>query len=252
MGIPQVVSVGALDMVNFGPPETVPEKFNGRKFHVHNASVTLMRTTPEENAKLGEEIGRKLAASKGPHRDPAAATRRLGHRLAPASRSTIPRPATALFDAIRRDVTASVELIELDQHINDRRSPRRPQRSSRRSSEQSKSTTAARGGVCLNGPIFPHQKSSPASAPKSPPASRSSAAARGPASARKCPKPAGSICLVIYNSGRFRMAGRGSLSGHDALRRRQRDRDGNGPRGAARRSAKRPCWPAFAAPIRFA
>src|SRR5205823_8511769 len=66
MGIPQVVSVGALDMVNFGRRDTVPEKFAGRKFHVHNATVTLMRTTPEENAILGEEICRKLAAASGP------------------------------------------------------------------------------------------------------------------------------------------------------------------------------------------
>jgi uncharacterized protein (UPF0261 family) len=49
-GIPQVVSVGALDMVNFHAPETIPERFQHRKFHRHNASVTLMRTTPEENA----------------------------------------------------------------------------------------------------------------------------------------------------------------------------------------------------------
>src|SRR5207249_1184763 len=66
MGIPQVVSVGALDMVNFGPRETVPERFAGRTFHVHNASVTLMRTTPAENEKLGEEIARKVAAGRGP------------------------------------------------------------------------------------------------------------------------------------------------------------------------------------------
>src|SRR5947207_9912524 len=66
MGIPQVVSVGALDIVNFGPRDTVPAKFADRKFHVHNASVTLMRTTTEENAKLGEEICHKLAAAKGP------------------------------------------------------------------------------------------------------------------------------------------------------------------------------------------
>src|SRR5947209_11067858 len=63
MGIPQVVSVGALDMVNFGPRETVPDKFKGRKFHVHNTSVTLMRTTREENAPLGDEICRKLGAA---------------------------------------------------------------------------------------------------------------------------------------------------------------------------------------------
>lgn len=66
MGIPQVVSVGALDMVNFGPQETVPNRFSERKFYIHNPTVTLMRTTPEENRKLGEEIGRKLSRRPGP------------------------------------------------------------------------------------------------------------------------------------------------------------------------------------------
>ena len=66
LGLPQVVSLGALDMVNFGPPDTVPAKFEGRTFYQHNATVTLMRTTPEENAELGRIIARKLNAAKGP------------------------------------------------------------------------------------------------------------------------------------------------------------------------------------------
>ncbi|MEZ6058980.1 MAG: Tm-1-like ATP-binding domain-containing protein [Planctomycetaceae bacterium] len=52
--------------MNFGPQATVPERFRNRKFHVHNPTVTLMRTTPEECRKLGEEIGSKAAASTGP------------------------------------------------------------------------------------------------------------------------------------------------------------------------------------------
>ena len=68
-GIPQVVSVGALDMVNFGPRDTVPEKFKDRTFVQHNRAVTLMRTTPEECLMLGEEIGRKVSAfALGPSR----------------------------------------------------------------------------------------------------------------------------------------------------------------------------------------
>lgn len=59
-GTPQVVSLGALDMVNFGPYETVPEKFADRHFYKHNPAVTLMRTTMEENQKLGEIIAEKL------------------------------------------------------------------------------------------------------------------------------------------------------------------------------------------------
>jgi uncharacterized protein (UPF0261 family) len=66
MGIPQVISVGALDMVNFGAKETVPEKFKDRLFYEHNATVTLMRTTMDECQALGEEIGRKASKSSGP------------------------------------------------------------------------------------------------------------------------------------------------------------------------------------------
>ena len=66
MGIPQVISTGALDMVNFGPKSTVPEKFKDRLFYEHNTSVTLMRTTMDECQALGEEIGRKASKSSGP------------------------------------------------------------------------------------------------------------------------------------------------------------------------------------------
>jgi uncharacterized protein (UPF0261 family) len=59
-GIPQLVSVGALDMVNFGAKDTVPEKFQGRKLFEHNASVTLMRTTPAECSELGKMIAERL------------------------------------------------------------------------------------------------------------------------------------------------------------------------------------------------
>ena len=61
-----MISVGALDMVNFGPPETVPEKYKARRFHQHNPTVTLMRTTPEEMDRLGKEIAEKASAASGP------------------------------------------------------------------------------------------------------------------------------------------------------------------------------------------
>jgi uncharacterized protein (UPF0261 family) len=66
--LPYVGSVGALDMVNWGPIDTVPDKFKGRKLHVHNPSVTLMRTTPEENAAMGRWIAEKLNRCEGPVR----------------------------------------------------------------------------------------------------------------------------------------------------------------------------------------
>src|SRR5690625_4212668 len=63
--IPQVVSVGALDMVNFGPYDSVPEQFAGRNFYKHNPTVTLMRTTVEENKQFGEKIAEKLNMAEG-------------------------------------------------------------------------------------------------------------------------------------------------------------------------------------------
>ena len=66
--VPYVGSLGALDMVNFGPRDTVPERFARRKLHVHNPQVTLMRTTPEENAAFGRWIGQRLNLMDGPVR----------------------------------------------------------------------------------------------------------------------------------------------------------------------------------------
>ena len=65
-GIPQVVSLGALDMVNFGPRDTVPERFEDRNLYVHNPTVTLMRTTAEENAELGRRIAERLNGADSP------------------------------------------------------------------------------------------------------------------------------------------------------------------------------------------
>ncbi|AGA26217.1 Tm-1-like ATP-binding domain-containing protein [Singulisphaera acidiphila] len=65
-GVPQVVSLGALDMVNFGPRATVPRSFVDRKFHLHNPSVTLMRTTPEENEGFGLYMAEVLSRARGP------------------------------------------------------------------------------------------------------------------------------------------------------------------------------------------
>ena len=116
-GIPQVISVGALDMVNFGAPETVPEKFKDRQFYQHNATVTLMRTTVDENRKLGEEIGRKAAAAMGPTSiliplKGVSAIDQTGKAFDdPAARD-------ALYDGIRA-THGAVELIELESHIND-------------------------------------------------------------------------------------------------------------------------------------
>ena len=116
-GVPQVVSVGATDMVNFGPPETIPEAFSARRFYHHNPTVTLMRTTLEENRELGREIARKVAASRGP-----AAILLPRHGVSAIDRQGEPfddaAAREALFDAIRRHA-GEVECIEVAAHIND-------------------------------------------------------------------------------------------------------------------------------------
>jgi uncharacterized protein (UPF0261 family) len=118
-GLPQVIAPGALDMVNFGPPGTVPPQFSGRLFFEHNPAVTLMRTTAEEMAELGARIGRKAAAAKGrvevfwpdrgvsaldadgqPFRDPAA--------------------DEACREALERELAAAgLPLHRMDAHLND-------------------------------------------------------------------------------------------------------------------------------------
>jgi uncharacterized protein (UPF0261 family) len=116
--VPQVVSLGALDMVNFGPPETVPEKFRDRRFHQHNPTVTLMRTTPDENDRLGKEIAQKASAARGPTTIllPLRGVSALDRADGPF---WWPEADRALFDSLRLWMSPHVKLIELDLHIND-------------------------------------------------------------------------------------------------------------------------------------
>lgn len=117
-GVPQVISLGALDMVNFGPPETVPEKFRSRRFYQHNPNVTLMRTTPEENDELGKEIAHKASAAQGPT---VVLIPRKGVSALDAEGQPFwwPEADAALFQSLRNWMSPHVRLIELDLHIND-------------------------------------------------------------------------------------------------------------------------------------
>jgi uncharacterized protein (UPF0261 family) len=116
-GVPQVVSVGALDMVNFFAPETVPAQYKGRKFYQHNPVVTLMRTTPEENARIGADLGKKVAAANGPK---AILLPRKGLSAIDAAGQPFddPEARQALYAAIREHARG-VEIVEMDHHIND-------------------------------------------------------------------------------------------------------------------------------------
>ena len=117
-GLPQVVSLGALDMVNFGARDTVPPQFEGRNLYVHNPSVTLMRTTPEECAELGRIIAGKLSGARGsvalyvPLQGVSAIDIEGGPFHDPVADQ-------ALFDALRENLEGNVELHELEHNVND-------------------------------------------------------------------------------------------------------------------------------------
>lgn len=117
-GLPQVVSCGALDMVNFWAIETVPEQFKNRILYKHNANVTLMRTTPQECAELGRLIASKLNRATGPTVlfIPLKGVSAIDQEGQPFY---LPEADAALFESLRRNIRPPVELVELDLHIND-------------------------------------------------------------------------------------------------------------------------------------
>jgi uncharacterized protein (UPF0261 family) len=117
-GVPQVVSLGALDMVNFGPRDSVPERFGGRNLYVHNPSVTLMRTTPEECAELGRRLGAKLSAASGPVAlfVPLRGTSAISVEGGPFFD---PGADAALLAGLRETLDPSIEVHEVETDVND-------------------------------------------------------------------------------------------------------------------------------------
>jgi uncharacterized protein (UPF0261 family) len=119
-GVPYVGSCGALDMVNFGAMNTVPDKYRGRLLHPHNPNVTLMRTSPEENTRMGEFIAGKLNAMTGPVRFllPLGGVSTVD---APGQPFWLPEADQALFAALEKNfhATPNRRLIRRPENIND-------------------------------------------------------------------------------------------------------------------------------------
>lgn len=119
-GIPYIGSCGALDMVNFAAPETVPEKYRNRNLYEHNPQITLMRTTPEENRQMGQWIGERLNLMTGPVRFflPEGGVSLLD---APGMAFHDPQANAALFEALESTVrqTSNRQLIRVPNNIND-------------------------------------------------------------------------------------------------------------------------------------
>jgi uncharacterized protein (UPF0261 family) len=119
LGIPQVVSLGALDMVNFGPLETVPERYRERNLYVHNPTITLMRTTPDECRQIAEIIAAKLNAATGPTvlYVPLRGVSMIATEGQPFHD---PEADAALVETLRERIDpAVVEVHELDTDVND-------------------------------------------------------------------------------------------------------------------------------------
>ena len=117
-GIPQLVCPGAIDMVNFGPVETVPVQFRSRKLYVHNPTVTLMRTTPEECAEIGRITATRLNRASGPVtvliplQGVSAIDKPGGPFYSPEALNSYRR-------AVKTTLSSEIKLVELDAHIND-------------------------------------------------------------------------------------------------------------------------------------
>ncbi|MBM3694928.1 MAG: UPF0261 family protein [Actinobacteria bacterium] len=117
LGLPQVVAPGAADMVNFGPPDTVPERFRGRRFYRHNPAVTLMRTSVEECAALGRIMADRLNRASGPL---TVFLPLRGFSAIGVEGEVFHDPAAdaALVGGLKGALAAAVEVVEMDTHIN--------------------------------------------------------------------------------------------------------------------------------------
>jgi uncharacterized protein (UPF0261 family) len=118
LGLPQVVSLGATDQITFTPPEAVPAEYHDRTSYRHNPSITLVRTNAEECGRLGALIAEKLNAARGPT---TLFIPLRGTSLYGVAGGVFHDPSAdrALFAAVRAGLDPSVEVVEMDTHIND-------------------------------------------------------------------------------------------------------------------------------------
>jgi len=117
-GIPHLIVPGCIDMVNFGPPETVPEKYRGRKFYRSKPTTTLMRTTVEENIRMGEIFAQKANAAKGKL---AFLFPLKGFSMLDAEGQPFwwPEADAAFMTVLKKNLRPGIQVVEMDCHIND-------------------------------------------------------------------------------------------------------------------------------------
>lgn len=117
-GLPAIVVPGCLDMVNFGEESSVPAKFAGRNFYIHNPQVTLMRTNSEECAELGSILAEKINAYRAPV---TVLLPRRALSVISAAGQPFHDPAAdeALFGALTSGLREDIQVISRDCEIND-------------------------------------------------------------------------------------------------------------------------------------
>ncbi|MDI2097385.1 Tm-1-like ATP-binding domain-containing protein [Ruicaihuangia caeni] len=117
-GVPQVVSAGAIDMINFGPLDTVPDVYRGRKLLPHNDLVTLVRTTPAENLLLGKTMGERLAPATAPT-VVVVPLKGVSELDKEGGEFFDPNATAAFLTGLSKTLPRSIKVIEIDAHIND-------------------------------------------------------------------------------------------------------------------------------------
>nr|ABB45848.1 hypothetical protein [Eutrema halophilum] len=246
-GIPLVLSVGALDMVNFGSKDTIPSHFQTRKIHVHNEQVSLIRTTVEENKKFAKFIADKLNESTSKVRV-CLPEKGVSALDAPGKPFCDPEASGALINELQRLIQASEDrqVNIYSHHINDPEFAEALVASfleiCPKTYAQSKPSETASTKPSTGEPKDGHvskMRSRPERIPYSPkdfPNAKPDTVERtqtilgrlrdqiekgipiigggaGTGISAKFEEAGGIDLIVIYNSGRFRMAGRGSLAG---------------------------------------
>jgi uncharacterized protein (UPF0261 family) len=117
-GLPQIVTPACIDMVNFWAPETIPAKYKDRLFYHWNPNVTLMRTTPEENAQLGKIFAEKLNAASGPV-EVFIPMGGFSEVDAPGKPFWWPEADQAFVDALKENLRAGIPVTILPNNVND-------------------------------------------------------------------------------------------------------------------------------------
>lgn len=118
LGLPQVVSVGAADIVAFTPPDAVPAGYLDRTAYAHNASVTLIRSNAEENVRFGQALAERLNRATGPL-TVFLPLRGTSQYAIPGGVFNDPLADEALFSSLKANLDPTVEVIEIDADIND-------------------------------------------------------------------------------------------------------------------------------------